>query len=228
MARGDQIYVYREFLNLEGVYQHHGIDCGDGTVIHYRKPSEVVEQTSLETFTRGNPYYIKEYTSGFYFIADLVVERAMNRLGEKKYNLLFNNCEHFATWCKTGVNVSYQLEEFIPIISHLKAAGLYDPLKQALVGAEPSNARSLLNGALADIKEAWDDLQPRYKQAIAEVDTWNKVAIKALEQNRDDLARAALHRKRENKILAEQYQEQLAQLAVMTEDVLKTLLNRVS
>ncbi|NEO49276.1 MAG: NC domain-containing protein, partial [Moorea sp. SIO4A3] len=37
MARGDQIYVFQKFLNFEGVYQHHGIDCGDGSVIHYRK-----------------------------------------------------------------------------------------------------------------------------------------------------------------------------------------------
>jgi hypothetical protein len=61
MARGDQLYVYREFLNLEGVYEHHGIDCGDGTVIHYRKPSEIIERTSLETFSRGNSLYVKEY-----------------------------------------------------------------------------------------------------------------------------------------------------------------------
>lgn len=46
MARGDQIYAYRELLNLQGVYAHHGIDCGDGSVIHYRKPSEIVERTS--------------------------------------------------------------------------------------------------------------------------------------------------------------------------------------
>ncbi|TRU83670.1 MAG: NC domain-containing protein, partial [Microcystis novacekii Mn_MB_F_20050700_S1D] len=44
MARGDQIYAYRELLNLQGVYAHHGIDCGDGSVIHYRKPSEIVER----------------------------------------------------------------------------------------------------------------------------------------------------------------------------------------
>ena len=50
MALGEQIYVYRELLNLQGVYQHHGIDCGDGTVIHYRKPSEVIEKTSFATF----------------------------------------------------------------------------------------------------------------------------------------------------------------------------------
>jgi len=97
MAIGDQVYVYRELLNLKGLYQHHGIDCGDGTIIHYRKPSEVVEQTSLEIFARGNRVYIREYIEGFCFIPEIVVHRAIARLGEQKYNLLFNNCEHFAT-----------------------------------------------------------------------------------------------------------------------------------
>jgi hypothetical protein len=224
MAKGDQVYVYREFLNLEGLYEHHGIDCGDGTVIHYRKPSEVVERTSLETFSRGNAVYVKEYISRFYFIPEVVVQRAESRLGESKYNLLFNNCEHFATWCKIGFSESRQLQEFIPILTHLQTAGLYAPLKKALVGADPSNARSLLKGALGDIKEAWDELQPKYQTALNEVETWNKVAIAALEQNRDDLARAALHRKRENKKQAQAYQEQLDKLAIMAEDVLKSLL----
>ena len=224
MAKGDQLYVYREFLNLEGVYEHHGIDCGDGTVIHYRKPSEIIERTSLETFSRGNSLYVKEYISGFYFIPEVVVQRAESRLGENKYNLLFNNCEHFATWCKVGLSESRQLQEFVPIITHLQSAGLYEPLKTALVGADPSNARSLLKGALGDIKEVWDELQPKYKTSLEEIQTWNQVAIKALEQNRDDLARAALHKKRENKKQSEQYKEQLDQLAIMAEDVLKSLL----
>ena len=30
----------------------------------------------------------------------VTLRRAMGRLGEQDYNLLFNNCEHFATWCK--------------------------------------------------------------------------------------------------------------------------------
>lgn len=30
------------------------------------------------------------------------VRRAKSRLGETGYSLLFNNCEHFAMWCKTG------------------------------------------------------------------------------------------------------------------------------
>ena len=38
------------------------------------------------------------------------MERALSRVGEDKYNLLLNNCEHFAIWCKTGVSESYQVK----------------------------------------------------------------------------------------------------------------------
>jgi len=39
---------------------------------------------------------------------DEVIERARSRVGEKKYSLLTNNCEHFAVWCKTGLHESEQ------------------------------------------------------------------------------------------------------------------------
>ena len=37
----------------------------------------------------------------------------MSRIGEQRYNLLFNNCEHFATWCKTGRHRSEQVDSFL-------------------------------------------------------------------------------------------------------------------
>lgn len=225
MARGDQIYVYRELLNLQGLYEHHGIDCGDGTVIHYRKPSETIERTSLATFTRGNPTYIRQYPNGFCFIPEIVVQRAESRLGEQKYNLLFNNCEHFATWCKTGINDSQQIRDFIPIITQLQTSNLYDPLKEALGQADQKNAKQLLNEALADIKVVWDDIQPQYKSTLKEVQTWDTVAREAVKRNRDDLARAALQRKLNYKRRATELQGHLEQLATMTEDVLTNLIN---
>lgn len=41
------------------------------------------------------------------------VSRALSRLGEDKYNLVLNNCEHFAIWCKTGVSESLQVDRVI-------------------------------------------------------------------------------------------------------------------
>ncbi|HWI54372.1 MAG TPA: lecithin retinol acyltransferase family protein [Desulfobacteria bacterium] len=44
------------------------------------------------------------------------VKRARSRLGEKEYNLLLNNCEHFAIWCKTGLSKSYQIEKLLKVL----------------------------------------------------------------------------------------------------------------
>lgn len=39
-----------------------------------------------------------------------VQRRALSRVGERKYNLVFRNCEHFAVWCATGLYASSQVE----------------------------------------------------------------------------------------------------------------------
>lgn len=41
------------------------------------------------------------------------VQRALSKIGEDKYHLVFNNCEHFAIWCKTGVSESYQVKRVL-------------------------------------------------------------------------------------------------------------------
>eukprot|EP00435_Cladocopium_sp_Y103_P063138 s392_g24.t1 len=38
-----------------------------------------------------------------------VLQRAMSRVGEDGYNLVWNNCEHFAEWCVTGRHRSLQV-----------------------------------------------------------------------------------------------------------------------
>lgn len=219
MARGDQIYIFREFWNLEGLYEHHGIDCGDGTAIHYRKPSEIIEQTSIDIFSRGQKIYIRQYP--IRYIADTVINRAESRLGENQYNLLFNNCEHFATWCMTGESKSQQIENFIPLLRYINIDTLSEPLKQAFMGSQPQDANRLLNQALGEIRVAWDDIHPQYKQALNEMNSWHQVAMEALKRNREDLARAALKRKLNAKKRATELEESLEKLATMTQNLLK-------
>ena len=108
MARGDHIYVHR--LG----YTHHGIDCGDGTVVHYtgelgQKKEAAIRRTPIDQFLKGGHPKVRPY--GQCDSPDVVVERAESRLGENKYKLLFNNCEHFATWCKTGRHQSEQVKD---------------------------------------------------------------------------------------------------------------------
>ena len=54
-----------------------------------------------------------KYQEGYYFHRDIVVRRAINKLGEPDYNLFGNNCEHFAHWCKTGKKISSQVNDAI-------------------------------------------------------------------------------------------------------------------
>ena len=221
--RGDQLYVYRNFGNLNGLYQHHGIDCGDGTVIHYRKPSEVIERTSLATFSQNNSILVKEYSKGFCFVTDVVVARAESRLGERKYNLLFNNCEHFATWCKTGINDSKQIRDFVPAMGKFNTSKLADAISRALKQTEPLNAERIVKETLSDIETVWNQVQPEYQQTIAEMNSWEEVAKKALKQDREDLARAALVKKRDYQQKAWDLEAQLKDLTTMTENLLHDL-----
>ena len=222
MAKGDCIYVYRNFGQLKGVYKHYGIDCGDGTVIHYRKPSETIEQTDIATFSQGNPIYVAEYSSGFGYIPDAVVERAKSRLGEHDYNLLTNNCEHFAVWCKTGINDSKQIRNYLPAITTLDISKLYDPIKQAIRGKDSSSSQRLTSEALLDLKSVWNQIQPKYQKAISESQTWNRVAKKALSQDREDLARRAIARKLEYEKQARKLEFELSELAEITENIVRS------
>jgi hypothetical protein len=99
MGRGDHLYVHC------GSFSHHGIDCGDKTVIHY--DGERIAQVPISTFHAGKPYFTRAYIKCD--APELVLQRAKSRLGEKKYDVFFNNCEHFARWCKTGEHESEQV-----------------------------------------------------------------------------------------------------------------------
>jgi len=118
VAKGDHI-----FIPLSTVLSHHGIDLGDGHVVHWwsgeegkkrplnyltRKAAANISHTTMDQFLEGATFKVREYDSCFE--PDVVVERALSRVGEGGYDLLSNNCEHFATWCKTGCEVSAQVQ----------------------------------------------------------------------------------------------------------------------
>jgi len=220
MARGEQIYAIRHFLNIQGVYEHHGIDCGDGTVIHYRKPSETIERTSLELMAQGGRIYVKQYQ--VCFVPEVVVHRAESRLGERNYNLLFNNCEHFATWCKTGINYSQQVVDFVPMIRYIDVDTLSEPVNRSLDDeANQNESTRLINDALSKIRTTWDNIHPQYIQALKEMKDWENVAKEALKRNREDLARAALERKQKYNQEAAEHEEMLQKLAIMTQNLIE-------
>ncbi|MEY3299532.1 MAG: hypothetical protein RLZZ597_2792 [Cyanobacteriota bacterium] len=195
MARSDQIFVMRPLIGVGGVYQHHGIDCGDGTVIHYRKTGDdaQVERTSLDTFSWGNR--IQTVCHGTADADNVVMARAESRLGERQYDLFFNNCEHFATWCKTGRRESAQLANFGLDWEQINSPIFRHWAERTSQNETPEQALILFQKALGDIAVAYQSALSAQQSAQQEVESWLKVAERALTQQREDLARAALHRK---------------------------------
>ena len=96
-----------------GLFLHHGIDLGDGSVAHYLEGREILRSPLVE-FSRGEPVCEVPYPAASCSPVGVTLRRAMGRLGEQNYNLLFNNCEHFAHWCKTGRHRSAQVESWLP------------------------------------------------------------------------------------------------------------------
>jgi len=137
MAKGDHLEVdtkYSPFI------QHHGIDVGDGTVIHFKKknpgdrkkPSDIlpiIMKTSMEDFHEGRKVTVVPHS--FCLPADKVVERAekilqcQNEMKEKlKYNPVSFNCEHLANLCKMGEVISHQVDEYKTYIALAAIAGI--------------------------------------------------------------------------------------------------------
>jgi hypothetical protein len=116
--RGDHIRVRRWVGPIP--YWHHGIDMGDDKVAHFinDKDSDVsllkgggakVMITSMSEFARGKKPQVVQYEKGTAYNVENTIKHVYSQLGKGGYNLLFNNCEHFATWCKTGKHKSNQV-----------------------------------------------------------------------------------------------------------------------
>jgi hypothetical protein len=96
-------------------YTHHGIYVGGGRVVQYgglswglrRGP---VEEVPLAQFSQGRPVRVRLVGSQW-FDQHEVVRRARLRLGEDRYSVLTNNCEHFCEWCVRGQHRSYQVDD---------------------------------------------------------------------------------------------------------------------
>ena len=124
-------------------YQHHGIYVGHGRVIHYAGLSRsirrgAIEEVGLERFAHGQGLWWQAHADTP-FAATTIVQRARSRLGENRYRLLTNNCEHLCHWCLYGVACSTQIE-------HWRAT---PALALTLLRTLARSVRSIASGALA-------------------------------------------------------------------------------
>lgn len=110
MPKADHIFVNK------GAYTHHGIDIGYGKVVHFTgepgsKSNACIAETSIEDFACGGEIQVVEYAKCLPVNETIAV--AKQRIGETGYNLVFNNCEHFARFCKTKQHESEQVKDAV-------------------------------------------------------------------------------------------------------------------
>ncbi len=110
---GDIIGVSKEFMGYK--YEHYGVYIGDNKVIHFcsstgKVKDTEIQETAMGSYFKTGEYFILNINSPLKLTPEEVVSRAKTRIGEKNYDLLQNNCEHFALWCKTGNCKSYQVD----------------------------------------------------------------------------------------------------------------------
>jgi len=51
----------------------------------------------------------------------VIIDRALSRMGTIGYNMLWSNCEHFASWCRYGMAWSEQVDKFMRVLDRGKS-----------------------------------------------------------------------------------------------------------
>lgn len=119
---GDMIRVKVKF------YYHYGIFVDENTVVQFGMPDNTntppddiaVITTDINTFSNGefvekaDPDRTEKKRRNS---PEITVKAALSRVGEKGYNILNNNCEHFANECYFGEKKSF-LDEVREKIRH--------------------------------------------------------------------------------------------------------------
>jgi len=139
VAKGDHIKVRR----YGGLYAHHGIEVGDGSVVHFSgEPFNGVEprvcRVPLEEFVEGGTPKVVRYHEELRDPEQVVAEAlrfvARDEAGEREdYRLWRNNCEHFASFCKIGRRRSSQVRRAVKVAAGVVAGGV--AVGAALAGA---------------------------------------------------------------------------------------------
>lgn len=72
--------------------------------------SIVINNRALNDFAQKYEVVAIERFEGDIRARNKVIKKALSRLGEKAYNIIFNNCEHFKNWVLYGISSSKQVE----------------------------------------------------------------------------------------------------------------------
>jgi len=125
---GDLIWADRSVKGLP--YNHCGIYEDAGHVIHFASPegseisedTAVVHETTFEHFKDGCPVKVIDLENSL--PVEETLRKAKQYIGTGGYNFATFNCDHFATYCKTGEFRSIQAEKIKTGLKELGLKGL--------------------------------------------------------------------------------------------------------
>ena len=130
-------------------YYHFGIVSDVDKVIHFTGPVDdsimdvkdiQIRETSLDLFLRGDKMQIlRPYSSPFK--PEEVIERAKSFIGKSKlfgktYNLLTNNCEHFASYIYFGKKGSNQVRLVGTVLTSAALFGVTTTAAALIIGSK--------------------------------------------------------------------------------------------
>lgn len=115
---GDVLAVKRK----GGLYYHYGVYVGNDKVVHFSAddgsgknetdPSNAdIRETYLKDFAKDDEVSV-DTSEPPAFSGEEIAKRAESLIGTQKgnYDIVLNNCEHFAKFCKTGHKISSQVD----------------------------------------------------------------------------------------------------------------------
>ena len=115
------MFGFGEIVKVPRVpYWHFGVSLGSKGVIDHAKIQGVARRT-WEEFAKGRRVVSAEISGPF--VGEEVVARAYSQIG-KPYDLLEDNCEHFARWCVGTEAKSVQIQKYT-LVAPLMAAACY-------------------------------------------------------------------------------------------------------
>jgi hypothetical protein len=124
LGRDDRLLLEKEepplgahLLTPRRGFAHHGIYVGHGNVVHYKSAVRrfcrgPVEEVALEHFALGRAIWVQTHATPRFEAAE-AARRARSRIGEDRYRLFTNNCEHLCEWCLQDEERSYQIERLL-------------------------------------------------------------------------------------------------------------------
>ena len=117
-----------------GNFYHYGIFKSDNEVIQFGKNPLIKSTdsnllcvciTSMQDFLFGNELQVLNSFDNNFYNTEKTLKNALSRLGEKGYNIIHNNCEHFVNECAFNKKQCFQVDDIRSMFKEMCTTDLY-------------------------------------------------------------------------------------------------------